>query len=539
MSALQFYFTWVLICLMTAFSHLSWGQSDPEKKQNVSIYQGQIDRDLTIRKIAVLPVSDNVNGIYSRPMEKHLATLVDQDHRWELIEINPVGPILTPEDLRQRPELVSSLSSGTKADALLASRITKGTNGLSIQLNLFLTKDRRLLSQESLRNFQGFETKRVKEAVTELFEKTLRRIPYTGLVLSRQGTRVTINLGKKNGLVEDQTITVIQIIKANRHPKFNFLISTEKEILGRIRILKVDETLSFGRIVTEKSKGAIQRHAKISGVDFINYADSDSLSNTGSGSGFENVPGEAISFGKNPREWKPKKSPKFGSIGARFGLGSFEYNMNLDQIGEDLSASAPLFPSIALDLELWMSSQWTLFVHMSQGIIQSDNPKSDTETKTLSYSLTNYELLFGYTFRFGPSTLAPRAQFISGFSSHRVFVDDTQDSSGNRGLTTLDYSGFKTGIDGRYPVSEDGQWAVGAQLFFYFFPALKETPVSSGNSENTINQFAIYGEHLYRPNILFRTKLDFELYSTSFNKGRASSSSQKFTTLWGGVHYLF
>ena len=87
-----------------------------------------------------------------------------------------------------------------------------------------------------------------------MLKDVLKKIPYDALVLSRQGNLITVNLGKKDGIEKGKVLTVIQIIKEQRHPKFGILIKTDKEILGKIKLLKIDDNLSFGKIIVEKEK---------------------------------------------------------------------------------------------------------------------------------------------------------------------------------------------------------------------------------------------------------------------------------------------
>ena len=102
-------------------------------------------------------------------------------------------------------------------------------------------------------------------------------------------------------------LSVVQLIQVHRHPKFNFLVKTEKEIFGKIKILKVDETLSFGVVVTEKEKGAIKKNSKIASLDFVTYGGTESLSlNPTPEEELANRDDSKIAFGKNARAWSPE-----------------------------------------------------------------------------------------------------------------------------------------------------------------------------------------------------------------------------------------
>ena len=100
----------------------------------------------------------------------------------------------------------------------------------------------------------------------------VKKIPYAGLILSRQGNRVTMDIGTRDGVHDNTVVSVEQIILLKRHPKFHFILASEKEVLGKIRIVKSDETLSFGTVLSEKEPGVITTDSKITGLDFVNYA---------------------------------------------------------------------------------------------------------------------------------------------------------------------------------------------------------------------------------------------------------------------------
>ena len=332
-------------------------------------FRSPTDDLLTLEKVSVLPFTDNLQGIYSRPLEAHFVSLVEKMHRWDYVTANASGPLLSPEELEESVEKAKQVSQGMGADGFFAGRITKGPNGVVIHLSLFLAKDGRLLSQAILKDYSRFDLPSLKEQMERLLAETLARLPYAGRVLSRDGNRVTVNLGRRDGVQENQFLSVIQIIQAQRHPRFNFLIKTEKEIFGKIKILKVDETLSFGVVVSEKEKGAIRKNAKIGSLDNVSYAGGESLSAAPS-------PEEALSekddglivFGKNARAWRPQDPPMFGRIGGRFGLGRFRQNANVSGSVGGLEGVSNFAPSVHVDGELWITPEWTFFAAIRQGM---------------------------------------------------------------------------------------------------------------------------------------------------------------------------
>lgn len=503
-------------------------------------YVSKVDEALTIRKVAVLPVSDNLQGIYARPIEADLNNLVKNFHQWDLVEANFEGKPLTTAELETSPLAVLKYTKEVDADAFLAANVQKTPLGISIRLNLLLKSDGKVLLQEVLSDYPKFEIPELKTQVEMLFRKVVAKLPYTGLVLSRQQNTVTLNLGRSEGIVKDQTVTVIQIIKVTRHPKFNFLVSTDKEIIGKIKILKVDDTLSFGAVVSEKERGAIKRFSKVSGLDFVEYPAPAELGSKALS--LEDRADSKVTFGKNPGEWVPAEPPSFGQVGIKLGFGTFTESIDLSNSGSQ-SATSSLYPSLALFGEIWLNPTWIIRADIFQGIASVKNPLAGSAPSDLNAQISRYSLSVGYNFLLHDDFFGPKLQLRGGLSSYRAFVDNTNPMV----FSTVNYSGLLLGVNGSLPVTNDKRWSVGAGLNLTMLAKLNETPESSGDSpKNSITDFNFYGEHRIRPNLNVTAGMDFWLYSTSFGGGGgrsngdvASSLSQRHIILSGGIAYLF
>lgn len=510
--------------------------------QNVTAlpYKSEADDLITIQNLAVLPFSDNVQGIYSRPLEAHFLDNLQKRHRWDVTSANAVGPISTPEDLADNPDQAKQLAAGLNADAFIATRVSKGPNGISIVMSLFLTKDAKLFVRSNVKDLKRYDIADLKDQLNSLWARLEAQIPYQGRILSRDNQRVTVNVGAKDGIQAGQVISVVQIISLQRHPKFNFLVSSEKEILGRVKILKVDDTLSFGTILAEKEKGAIAKNAKISGLDFVTYPETGSYTDSGTAENLNARPDANVSFGENPTTWVPKKSPTFGQISARLGDTLYGSAMNLSGVG-DLKSSAYIAPNIFIDGELWVTNHINVHAGLRQALIPIKNPRSGASPGELNQQLTSYQFMIGYDFRLSPSLWGANVELLFGYQNYRLYVD----SSTPQAYTTMTFTGFKFGISGQIPVTNDQVWAAGAELFMVLMPHLSETPVSSGDSNTpAINTFGLFGSRRIRDDLKLIGKLEFEQYSASFSGAGtrtepATSSSQRHTTLSGGIAYLF
>lgn len=498
-------------------------------------YKSEVDDLISIEKVSYAPFIDNLNGIYARPLESHLADLLGQMHRWSLTSgVVNIGAA-SLEDLEENPQRVKEIAGNT-TDGFFAGKVIKGPKGLSMKLDFFLAKDGKLFLQAELKDFQQFDLNIVKEQLETLLSKMLHKIPYSGRVLSREVNRVTVNVGSLDGLKKGQIISVIQIIKLNRHPKFDFLISVEKEIIGKIKILKVDDTLSFGAVVSERERGAIQKGNKLDSLEFVTYAVND-VSLVPNQENIDQRPDAKVAFGKDARAWKPEKEPSIGQVGGRLGLARL--NQSADLSTGSISGHDDFAPMADLEGELWLTPNWTVHANIELGLASANNPNGGGK---ISESLSAYEMLVGYRFRFGPSAWSPYAEPFIGYMTHRLYADAENPPAFN----TTEYDGFKLGLMGSTPIGED--WSIGAKIGFVIAPHLTESPYQSGSSSsNNVNQFGIWGAKKMTEHWKLQGNLDFEMFSSTFSgtgtlpitPSSAGSSSSQFVTLSVGAYYMF
>jgi hypothetical protein len=503
-----------------------------------STYHSEADDLITIDKVSYLNFLDNLNGIYARPLETHFAQVIGQMHRWGTTTPASTGG-LSLEELEEDSARVMEIGKAINADAFFAGKIIKGPKGIVMKLDFFLTKDGKLFLQSEIKDFQQFDVNILQEQMDTLLTQIVHKIPYSGRILSRETNRVTINVGTRDGVEKGRIISVIQIIKLNRHPRFGFLVSADKEIIGKVKVLKVDDTLSFGSIVMEKQRGALQKGSKLDALEFISYSVNDLSLAPGEGD-VENRGDSKIAFGNDAHAWKPQATASLGQVGAHFGISRMNESATVGTNG--LQAGDAFAPIVSLDGELWLTSTWTIHALMQQGIISLSNPLSGSTPSRISAALSAYELLAGYRFRFGPSVWSPYAEPFLGYFTHKVYVDATSPTA----FTTSQYSGLKFGIEGATPITEDYLWSVGGRIAFVFQPYLSESPVTSGSSSNnTVNQFGIWTSRKMTEHWRLQGDLTFELFSSNFSGtgsrtgGSASTSSERFFTLSGGMYYLF
>lgn len=514
-----------LLCSIILGSSYSSAQTNAQ-----NTYVSQVDQDLAIKSILVLPTSDNLSGIYAKPAFDHLKKLINQDKQWSLLEVSNKNSDFKKSNLST--EDIKQLLQKNNTQALLTSHIAKGPKGISIEMTLYVGRNGLPLLQEQAIERPFFETSAVNSEIENVYNQLRAKLPFRGNILSRRGNEVTLNIGSVYGLKKDSRVSVVQVIKINRHPKLQFMISTEKEVLGRVKLYKVEPYMSFGYIELEKENGVIAVGAKVLPDEFVKYSPPIT---TASGKVLHDINTRAdkeVAFGEEPMEWLPTSPPQYGKVEVLAGLGNYSTNRNLISTGS-IGGDKSLVPNLLLRGEIWLDPNWYVGVQLRQSVFSYDNPVG--EPKSLNASVSQYGINLGYNLLLTDDYFGPKMQIGGGYMTTNIDVDDTTPIS----FTRAEYGGFLLSIGGQFPLSQELPIDIGARYDFYVNPMLSEGD-RSGDDSNRVNSFSFFVDYRMQTRFKIRAELMVESYNSSFsNEITATSSSHKMTTLFGGVQYLF
>src|SRR6185312_9067881 len=395
------------------------------------------------------PLNDNVSNIYAKPLTEQLTNIVEQDRQWDEKSF-PGNQKSNLENFEDKPKLVQDLLTGSKVDALLAGRITKGPKGISFRLDLFLAHDGLMIAQESVQDYPGFEIADLRNQMSIAYKNLKARLPYAGLVLSRKNQLVTMNIGTFQGVHDGMDISVVQIVKIARHPRFYFLVSAEKEIIGRIHVDKAEESLSFGSITMERTENVIQPNMKVIPIEFVKYPAAPKAGDGKILQGLGDRQDSEVAFGKDsPREWVPATLPSFGKVGLLFGLGSYSVSNDLKSVGS-VSGHSSLTPSLHIDGELWLTKNWFGSLQLREFVAQIDNGYSGSSPGHVNPTATETGLQFGYNFLMSDDFYGPKFQLSAGYTTFNTHLD----SSTPVAYTSMNWGGLAIGLGGSFPVSD-------------------------------------------------------------------------------------
>lgn len=502
---------------MSLLSHLAWSQVGTKTE-----YLSQEDMNLKIEKVAVANVIDNVSGIYSKPLSELLIKKINTDQQWAVTILSQSQDT----DFYEANQALNIISS-SKTDALISARVLRGPSGISLRITFYSKPLGEILIQESKQIEKTESLDILSKEFISLYELVLSRLPYDGQVLSRRGQEVTIDIGSSKNLKNGQVIEVIQILKIQRHPKHRFIISSEKTVLGKLLITKVENSLSFAKITFEKEPGVILVGSKVISNRSIVYPNQSSLPTD-------------PAFGENPQEWTERGPPQFGKLSILAGVGQYNQSANLVTEG-DVTASSQISPTLKLEGELWLDPEWFISLGLMQSAFTLSNPISTDSPKNLTTTLSSYTLAGGYNWLLEGDFYGPKLQFSAGLHQ---WTSDPAKSSPTVAFTRMQYGGMFVGFDGSTTLQPGSVWSLGAQFRLFITKSVSDNPKSGNGSSENITDFGFYLKMKKSQRMSYIGRLQFEDYSSSFSGAAsrpdpATKISHRNQLLFVGLEYGF
>lgn len=505
-------------------SNLAWSENVPE---NGVRFISEVDNLLTLNTITVGSGYDNVGGMYKKSAEEILKKLIMADHMWSFAENKDFLNSYRNDELYEDSEKAKEFLNKTNADGFLMASTIKGNQGLSVELTLFSVLQGLPVVQVHHQDLKTFEMSEFEKILGNLYSKIKGSLPYSGLVRSRRGNTLTINLGFGSGIKAGDQVTFIQILQVKRHPKLNFIVSVDKEIIGQGTVKKSDDTMSFVDITYEKEQGVIQKNAKIQRLSNINYSD----------------PQLQIAQNFDPtkeEEWLPPSIPQFGFAYAGFGFTDYKMSSILVD-GTSLNSGNSFAPTFNLGAELWVTKSFIAQFNYKQAFFAGKNSLTGSSPDNVNFTFSQTDFGLGFRQQIGDNFWGPHVKAVLGYYDSNHQVSDTQPTS----FTSFKTSGMSLGLGGYFPVTKDNDMALGVDTKFILSPSFSETPVTSGIGDTSVTDFSFYGVFQWTTNMQFKGIIKTNSIQQNFTGGTstrtnpARSVEVKTTTYGLNLEYLF
>lgn len=466
-------------------------------------YKNEEDSAFKIKTVFLEPFSDNLNLIYAKKAEEKIKGIIENENQWQLAD------------------------KKSDADLVIESRLTKNPKSFTLKMNLIF---KTFSIQDSKEIDNIFETEKILGHYENLYASLKSRIPYQGIILSRNQDQVTINIGSAHGAVANQEVLAIHIAKLNLHPKTNAYLSSEKVILGKVQLTKVDEYLSFGKILFEREPQILKKETKIE----FSKLDRPSLASTPRPE--EGFAGPSDS----PKgEWVPRQAPQYGRISITGGLVQYTQNINFQTSGSK-TISQWITPTVKGSAELWLNPQFHMELFIRQSTFKVSNPLEGSEPGSLNISLSQYQVKAKYNYELESEARSPQFQVALGIGSFQALADKSNPLS----LSNQSYGGALLGFKGIFPVSEENPVDLGIYFNYFLSKTIKDSSeaTTSGVQINDFGAILRYNKSL---NLAYVFELSFESYSTDLDATTgtrtdpASNISNRLMTTLAGIEYSF
>lgn len=530
------FFIFLSALLITLASSLAIAQTPAKNKNPFPVkYTSEVDEKINLHTITLAPVYDNVKRVYAEPIQKLLVELLQNDKVWGYSPFPETNKKIFVETYDTKPAEVLEVLNQASSQGLLTAIIAKGPNGLNAKLRLYTLDQGLILAEESFQDLTTFEIPRLREEFITLYQNIKNKMPYRGLILSRRGLEVTLNAGSKNGLVVGQELALAQILKLNRHPKLKYMVSTEKEIIGRVQITKVEPYLSFAQIIFEKETGVVDVGAKILPTQFISYP-RPIVNSVGDVIGDQITAKPSLADANiSTEKSKDPSGPHIGKVIIEGGVSQYDESGRFN-IGGSADTSQKTAPTLFLNGEFWFGQHWFVNFDILQSSFKSQNNLIFSTPTDLNYSYARYTGSVGYYFLVNDDFWGPKASAQLGFSSYKTDVTDTSPTA----FTSTSTGAPVIKLAGSFPLEPEFPIEIGASIDLLINPTYSESPTSSQSAVARTNTFGLFASYHVSKTLHFRMDFDFNQIQIDFDgTGLKRSSTIKMNSQLLGLEYSF
>lgn len=554
----------VIISLILIFSLSAKSQEAATAKNKSPFpvkYTSLIDQKIILKTLTLAPVYDNVNGVYSNPIQKLLVDLLQSDKVWGYSEFPEFEKKIFIEKFDSEPNDVLEVLGKTKSQGLLTAFITKGPRGLNAKLKLFTQDQGLILIEESFLDINTFEISKLREIFVTMYHNIKNKLPYRGYVLSRRGLDVTLNLGSMNGIQPGQELTLAQILKLNRHPKLKVIIGAEKEIIAKLRVTKVEPYLSFAQIIFEKETGVVDIGAKILPTEYVAYpVPQINAEGLVIGDAYAKPPApepptedviapkvsENAADAEEPQ--KPDERNFFGILTAQGVITQYNESTVLLS-GANPNTSNNLAPGVYFGVQLYFFDR-LIFIDFNTQMnsFSSDNNFSGSTPSRLNYTFNRYTGSVGYDYLLNDES-EPNNESKSdpiklsaslGFTSIKTDVTTSSPTS----LTSTETAALDLQLKAEMPLTPDYPLTVGAKFDLFLSPNFSESPVHSGSGKASLTSLGLFGFYPVSEKLRIRADLGVTNISVTFSGAGTRTPSSTSTSIQTlneqfGIEYLF
>ena len=424
------------------------------------LYASEIGDELAFKRIALFELEDKTAEGYGRVVSSSLRDNISDSVRFEIV---------IPEEQKipsSRKEAIK-IGKKLKADAVIHGSSKIEDDILKISLEMINVRNGSTFATES-KWIKGKPTKEIIEKnIKDITAKLISRIPYKALVTDVKEEEIIINAGRFHGIDEGSRLSIFEIKGIKRHPFTNEIINIEREDIGELTAVRVEDAITSAKIKEIKKGKRAEVNNKIDFKPSLKVI----ADNSQRKKEFLTKKEKAVTEEKVKKEVKAeKRNYNIVGIDAIVGYATNDYSFNSNELkftrkaGSFLTAGfkGELWPVSFLGIDLLYKTGWLKFNKIGTASI---------DTKASPYWLSAN---FKYRYIFTEKAASPHLFGKVGYHIYNFPVD----KSDSQYFNNYSYKGIDIGIGAKIPFWD----SFGINISGDYLPSLsvKEDPVTSG-----------------------------------------------------------
>ncbi|MDY6793241.1 MAG: FlgO family outer membrane protein [Thermodesulfobacteriota bacterium] len=213
-------------------------------------------------KIAVLDFKvlgkGHVDTQVGNSIADQLIEALDKDWRFEVVEPGLIKKVIREQQLvlekKEHRLIITDLAKLLGAKVLISGFVIKYGNIIEIEVRVINADNASIIAAESMKIPADAP---LESLADQAVEKVINIFPFKGIVVFRTQDRITVDLGRCDGIKSGMHFAVFKGHKVIRCPETRRVIDCDRMQTGVFEIENVKDKISTARVLVEKFSGAI------------------------------------------------------------------------------------------------------------------------------------------------------------------------------------------------------------------------------------------------------------------------------------------
>jgi len=446
------------------------------------------------------------------------ATSAELKKNLESVSGPSIGGSLSERFEIYRPTLQALKEKNT--DAAILAELVRRDEFFDLTLTLVNIEPGEVIAQAVQKIEPPYAQEKFVQKTGQAFLDLVQSIPFDGTVLKRDGYLVVLD-GGKGTFTPGMRLPTYTLEKEDGKLSFSET--------GQVLIQKVEDNISFGKVLVEKKPSEVLSGNKIRLSEKLATNDVPELIQAVNDANRDPASELVADFEVTKGE--------IGRLAVNFGADLVEFR-NQATTG-DTNSSNVFFPGAQLEGELWFTSRWYMDTSLGFGFGNYANTLGVPSDKQSS-SLTSFRLQFGYRMNILAPERGPVIYAKLGYGKQAYNLGTVEPVQ----FTSITYGGML--LSGGIRIPYDDALNLGAEINTLVFPSIAEAPLSSGSDQSQINcwDFVFRGTYSLNSKVDLEGRLIFRNAGANFsgdtdNPNPISQATQSSKILQLGVSYYF